>query len=377
LLRLKEISWFPLIFIVTYHLALFIALPLYFFQGLPSVGLITASLILFFLIGIGVTAGYHRFYSHRAYRLNTIVEGVLLFFGTLATEMSVLYWSSDHRSHHAHVDTEKDPYSIKKGFMHAHILWIFEKRQSRNTEIVSDLLQNKLVVFQHKYYNLLWFFSNLLVVSGIGFFFKDFFGAVVFSFLLRMFVVHHFTWFINSLAHTAGSQTYSKEHSAVDNYLVSLVSFGEGYHNYHHTFASDYRNGVKWYHFDPTKWLVWLLSKCGLAGSVVRFNVYTIKRRLISEDKRLALDKVRNTMYVQKQLLQQRIHLLADALSSRLTDLQRIKSEYVLRKKTVTRREVLMKLKSDIKAQKKLLKAEWVAWCGFLKEIRRLQPQLQ
>ena len=96
-------------------------------------------------------------------------------------------------------------------------------------------------------------------------------------------MLHHFTWFINSLAHYWGHQNYSTEHSAVDNYIICLLTFGEGYHNYHHTFAYDYRNGIRWYHFDPTKWLIWMLHKLGLARDLKVVNNARIAEQMIKE----------------------------------------------------------------------------------------------
>ena len=109
----------------------------------------------------------------------------------------------------------------------------------------------------------------------------------------RLMVSHHLTWFINSLAHYWGEQTYSKEHSAVDNFVIAILTVGEGYHNFHHTFPADYRNGVRWYHFDPTKWTIWILSKVGLAADLRRFDSFRIKRRLLTEDRRLLIYSLR------------------------------------------------------------------------------------
>ena len=125
--RLKGINWPTLGFIAGYHLALLIGLPFYFYYSPPGAGLIVISIILLFLTEIGIGAAYHRYYAHRAYAMSKPAEAVLLFLGNMATQGSVLTWAHDHRLHHSFVDTDRDPYSIKKGFWYAHILWMFHK----------------------------------------------------------------------------------------------------------------------------------------------------------------------------------------------------------------------------------------------------------
>ena len=368
----KNFNWRSGLFLLIYHAMLLITLPIYFFFfGLPSFGLILAVLILMLFIGISVTAGYHRLYAHKSYKTNKSIEFFLLLFGTLASEQSVLKWSSDHRQHHKFVDGDKDPYSIKKGFWYAHVLWIFEKSYPIDKNVVPDLFKNKLVMFQHKYYDLLWMLTNILVVSGFGFIFKDFFGAFVFGVLARIFLIHHLTWFINSLAHYWGAQTYSRELSAVDNYIISLLTFGEGYHNYHHTFASDYRNGVRWYHFDPTKWLVWSLSKIGLAKGLIKINKYTIKRKLVEEDRRLMLDNLKKKIDVHKAALEKKVNKLFERIISHIDSVNMIKEKF---KQNMADKKKLAQLRLEMKIKKKVLRGDWRAWCGLVKEIIYFNP---
>lgn len=242
------------------------------------------SFILFFITGISVTAGYHRSYSHNAYKLNNkVAEVCLLFLATMAGQGSAIRWSFEHRHHHAYVDTDRDPYSIKKGFWFAHILWLFRKQDPVDPKVVSDLFKSPLLAFQHKYYPWLFFGTNAFVFAVTGWVFGDFLGAFVLSWWARLFFSHHTTWCINSLAHFWGSQSFSKELSAVDNYVLSIITFGEGYHNYHHTFANDYRNGIRWYHFDPTKWLIWTLSKLGMAQNLRKVSPERIQERIDRE----------------------------------------------------------------------------------------------
>jgi stearoyl-CoA desaturase (delta-9 desaturase) len=221
------------------------------------------------------------------------VEAVILFLGAMAGQGSALRWSFEHRLHHAHVDTDDDPYTIKKGFWYAHFLWILEEPRKIQERVVSDLIKNKLVMFQDRYYPYLMVLTNMFVFFAVGALLNDYLGAFFIAVMTRMFFLYHFTWFINSLAHTWGDKPFSQEQSAVDNYILSLLTFGEGYHNYHHTFANDYRNGVRWFHFDPTKWLIWTLNKLGLAHGLKRMSAYTIKKKMVLEHKSLLIDQIK------------------------------------------------------------------------------------
>src|SRR5260221_6183191 len=125
-------------FIIGYHVALLVGLPLYFIYCTPpSWGLWAAAGVLLYVTGISVTAGYHRLYSHSCYKTNKFVEAIFLFFATMATQGSALKWACDHRRHHAYVDTDRDPYSIKKGFWYAHVLWMFRKSEPIDKTVIA------------------------------------------------------------------------------------------------------------------------------------------------------------------------------------------------------------------------------------------------
>lgn len=294
LLAMKKpaFDWISGTFLIGYQLLLLIGLPFYFYYNSPSLTLVFLSAALVYITGMSVTGGYHRLFSHKTYKAKPVVETVLLFFSAMAMQSSALRWSFDHRRHHAHVDTDADPYSIKKGFWHAHFTWMLYKPDPIDPKLVSDLMKNPRVMFQHKYIAPLMFGTNALMWAFIGWIFNDYLGAFVIATALRIFTLHHLTWFINSLAHTWGDKPFCQEQSAVNNLVLSFLTFGEGYHNYHHTYANDYRNGIRWFHFDPTKWLIWTLSKFGLAKSLRKMDNATIKKRLITERKNLLLNKL-------------------------------------------------------------------------------------
>jgi len=283
---LRQIHWSVLLFIVGYQLFTLAYAPIYFYTTSPSKGLIVLTITLFVLCGLGITAGYHRCFSHRCFKAHPIVELILLFLGSLGFQGSVIRWSYDHRLHHAFVDTDKDPYAITKGFWYAHMFWLFSKPRPIEKKVVSDLYAKPLVRLQHEYVTTWMIGCNLIICLAAGTFFQDFWGAFFLLFCVRLFFQHHSTWFINSLAHTWGDKPFSQEHSAVNNFIISFLTFGEGYHNYHHTFANDYRNGVRWYQFDPTKWIIWGLHRLGLAWALRTVDECTIRKKLVLEGKK-------------------------------------------------------------------------------------------
>jgi len=370
-LSLSNFNWVTGGFIIAYHLALAIGLPFYFYYNTPSVGLIVASAVVLFFTQLGIGGAYHRFYAHRGYTLRKPAEAVLLFLATLATQGPALRWSSEHRRHHVFVDTDDDPYSIKKGFWYAHVLWMFEKCGPLDTKRIPDLYRNKLVMFQNRYYLWLMLASNALVFVLMGWALGDFLGAFVIGWWTRLLISHHLTWFVNSLAHMWGERTYCKELSAVDNCILAFLTVGEGYHNYHHTFAADYRNGVRWYHFDPTKWTIWTLSKLGLAGNLRRFNRYTIRKRLITEDRRLLLETLKQQAHNKKLELEQKVEQLAECMRQKLNRISALADEVKAMKKTQAAARKLAAARSELKALKVSLREDFKSWsrlCGAVLE---------
>ena len=236
-------------------------------------------LLIFFWIftGLGITAGYHRLFSHRSYKAHPILEWFLTFAGAAALQNSTLKWCSDHRRHHKQLDTDKDPYSITKGFFHAHIGWIFEDNPEP-IDKVKDLEAKAAIRFQYKYYIPLFAVFGVLLPIALGTIWGRPLGALFWGVFLRITLVHHFTYFINSLCHYIGKKPYDHKSTSRDTWYISFLTFGEGFHNYHHKFQWDYRNGIRWFHFDPSKWSIWLLSRIGLAKDLKKADKFQIMK---------------------------------------------------------------------------------------------------
>ena len=238
--------------------------------------------ILWFLSGMGITMGYHRLFSHKAYKTNVFVEWLLMIFGSMALENTILKWCSDHRIHHTKAETKEDPYSITEGFWYAHIGWIVKNGSEENNRVrgVKDLKSKSAVVFQNKYYFTIGIIGGFIIPLAIGFIYGRPMGALLWAGFLRLTIVHHATFFINSMCHYFGRQTYDIKSTARDSWFVSWCTFGEGYHNYHHKFQWDYRNGVKWFAYDPSKWIIKGLSFFGIT-----YDLKEVKENVIEENK--------------------------------------------------------------------------------------------
>ena len=252
---------------------------------------------MFIASGLSITLGYHRLFSHLSFKASWPVRLLTLIFGATAMENSALEWCSDHRRHHKHTDDDEDPYNIQRGFFFAHMGWIMMRPIGGESPLtnVNDLKRDPLVRFQHKW----WAAIGILVGFGlpalIGYLVEGGIGAasgLLIGGVTRLVAVHHMTFFINSLCHTLGHQPYSDRCSAKDSWIMALFTFGEGYHNFHHEFQHDYRNGVKFWQFDPTKWTIHILEKIGMASKLRRVADETILMAEIYQKQRTVAERL-------------------------------------------------------------------------------------
>lgn len=234
--------------------------------------------------GLSITGGYHRLWAHRAYEARLPLRIFYMLFGAQALQNSVLIWASMHRVHHREVDdVDHDPYSIKRGFWYAHIGWMLRDYPCHVVDLSNarDLERDPVVAFQHRHYLAIALFMNIGLPLLVGFAVGDPWGVLLLAGLLRLVVNHHVTFFINSLAHMWGRRPYTEDNSARDNDLIALLTYGEGYHNYHHLFQWDYRNGVRWWQLDLTKWWIAFWSWTGQAKNLRRVPEFRIRRAMV------------------------------------------------------------------------------------------------
>ncbi|GLA14263.1 stearoyl-CoA 9-desaturase [Aspergillus niger] len=283
----RHVNWLNVFFIIVVPLMGFAAAYSYPLQRATAV----FAIIYYFNTGLGITAGYHRLWAHSSYRASTPLKIYLAAVGVGAVQGSIRWWARGHRAHHRYTDTEKDPYSVRKGFWYSHLGWMVMKQNPKNLgrADISDLNEDQIVIWQHRHYIKAVLFMGLIfptLVCGIGW--GDWLGGFIYAGILRATFVQQATFCVNSLAHWLGDQPFDDRNSPRDHVITALVTLGEGYHNFHHEFPSDYRNAIEWWQYDPTKWAIWIWKQLGLAYDLKQFKQNEIEKgRLQQQQKKL------------------------------------------------------------------------------------------
>ena len=334
-------------------------------NGFDAVEII-ASVVLIYFSGMSITAGYHRLWSHKAYQANIFVRVVLAIGGAMSLQNSILHWCSDHRIHHKHVDdNDHDPYSAKKGFWFSHIGWMLREYQIQRYHDYSncrDLQKDPVVMWQHNHYLKIMLSANFGLPILLGWLNGDIWGMLLLAGVFRLVVVHHVTFFINSLAHIWGKQPYTDKNTARDNDILAFFTFGEGYHNFHHIFEYDYRNGIKWWQFDPTKWLIKGLSIIGWTSNLRRCPEERIEKAKVAMQLKLAQEKISKLANSDEILA--KVQLEYELLAQRMTDYYAAKKQLMAIKKQSIQRsyenlEVHYRYK-ELKQSLALQKQKWL-----------------
>ncbi|KAF2114964.1 hypothetical protein BDV96DRAFT_493659 [Lophiotrema nucula] len=290
----RTINWINTVGIV---IVPFIGIVLSFYTPLKRWTFIWA-VTYYFATGLGITAGYHRLWSHRAYSARLPLQLFLAAMGGGAVQGSIRWWSAGHRAHHRFTDTEKDPYNVRRGLVWSHMGWMLvrEDRGRKGRANITDLDASPLVRFQHTHYGPIALFFGIVFPSLIAATWGDWKGGAVYAGILRFFFVQQATFCVNSLAHYLGEQPFDDRRSPRDHVLTALVTLGEGYHNFHHEFPCDYRNAISWNQYDPTKWSIWLWARLGLTYNLKTFRANEIEKGHLQQQqkkldtKRLGLD---------------------------------------------------------------------------------------
>lgn len=364
----KPIHWLNTLFLSGTLLVTLTAVPAYiYFFGLNAFQI---GLFFFFTIatGMSITLGYHRLFSHLTFQANPSVKIFTLLFGAAAFEGSAMGWSADHRRHHKHVDQEEDPYDISKGFFHAHIGWLlFRHGPETPLSWVRDLQKDPLATWQHKYYVPIAILMSFFLPTAIGWAVGGpiaALGAFLIAGVARVVVVHHMTFCINSLCHWIGDRPYSGTCSARDSFLMAIFTFGEGYHNFHHEFQYDYRNGVRAWQFDPTKWTIWLLEKTGLVRGLRTVPEERIVKARIAEQERLLKEKLERQGAQLPESLEHLLQQAREQLETTLAAWEVHLAEYrtALERRGELCRKQFRQLQSDYQAANRQLRQAIENW---------------
>ncbi len=281
--------------VIAPFIALVAAVPLLWGWGIGWTDLVLA--IVFYLVsGTGITVGFHRYFTHGAFKANRALKIYLAIAGSLAIEGPVIRWVADHRRHHAFSDREGDPHSpwrygesvfgLMKGFWFAHVGWLFDMEHTNQQKFAPDLLADPdLVKIDRKFPTILLFtliappvLGGLITWSPIGALTAFFWASLV-----RLALLHHVTWSINSVCHLIGDRPYASRDKSANFWPLAVLSFGESWHNSHHADPTCARHGVDRFQIDSSARVIWMFEKFGWATNVrwpkrERFDKLAAKR---------------------------------------------------------------------------------------------------
>ena len=281
--------------VVTPFLGLIVAATLLWdgFLGARDVAIFA---LMYALTAVGVTVGFHRLLTHRAFRTRAWLRYTLAVLGSMSLQGPVIDWVADHRKHHTFTDEEGDPHSphagagagfpgMVKGLWHAHTGWLFETHgQASSKRFARDLLEDPKMRAINRSFPLIALSSVLLpfllglalgggaLVAGLS--------ALLWGGLVRIFIVHHITWSINSICHFFGRRRFDTDDHSTNVFWLALPSLGEAWHHNHHAFPQSACHGLRWYEVDPSGWLILALARLGLASDVVRVTPERAREKL-------------------------------------------------------------------------------------------------
>ena len=302
-LKLNWVTTSVLVFYPLFVVVTLVAYCLYYVTGWFEWGM---AIVAYYIYNISIGIGLHRLWSHAAYKTNKFVEFVLMVISSGTLQGPAIAWASDHALHHTYMDEELDPHSPLrfknkwKGFFWSHMGWmLFEDISNKhiNKGILKRLGRNKILMFQLRHYWKLAIFMNLVLPPLIGYLIggdlRSAIAGYVFIGIARAFQ-QQMTFCVNSLTHFIGSKPYLNGTPGDIPWMFFLL-LGENWHNYHHAFARDYRNGWKWYQLDIHKWIIYIMSKIGLARELVvtpKERIFAKQAETLSELNELLKNKL-------------------------------------------------------------------------------------
>ena len=263
----------------------------------PAVGLAGAAVLLwgwgfswvelgllvgmYFLTALGITVGFHRLFTHRAFETNRVVQFILAVLGSMAIQGPLLTWVAQHRQHHQHSDGHGDPHSphlrgggllgLLSGLWHAHLGWFFQPNSPDLMDYVKDLRQSGTLRIVSALFPV-WVILGLLIPTAVGAVLTgSWMGALLglmWGGLARVFAVHHVTWSINSVCHLWGGRSFQTTDRSKNNFVLGVLALGEGWHNNHHAFPTSARHGLRWWQIDVGYGVIRALSLVGLAWRI-------------------------------------------------------------------------------------------------------------
>ena len=257
---------------------------------------------MYLLTAIGITVGFHRLLTHRAFKTHRIIRYALTILGSMAVQGPAIDWVADHRKHHTFTDEEGDPHSphagrgaglsgMLHGLWHAHVGWLFSTHgQASSKRFARDLLEDPVMRALNRAFPLL-VLASLLIPFLLGLALSGgsltvALAALLWGGLVRIFLVHHITWSINSICHFFGTRRFPIDDHSTNVFWLALPSLGEAWHHNHHAFPRSAFHGLRWWELDPSGWLILGMAKVGLAWDVVRVSAESQAQKIAQAGER-------------------------------------------------------------------------------------------
>ena len=248
--------------------------------------------VMYFLHMAGITIGFHRYVSHRAFKTSAAVEAVLMTAGSMGAQGPLMFWVTTHRRHHRFSDRPGDPHSPNlhgfrprerlRGLWYAHMPWMLSDESSRWTVFAPDVLRDRRLMYYHRTYPI-WVLAGLLLPAALGYAIgqtvQAALGGLVFGGLVRIFAANQAAWCVGSVCHAFGSRPFENEDRSANNWPVAVMTFGEGLQNNHHAFPGSFRHAVSWWEPDLSGWIIAALRRAGLAWDARQPDRETVERR--------------------------------------------------------------------------------------------------
>jgi stearoyl-CoA desaturase (Delta-9 desaturase) len=237
--------------------------------------------VMYFATGLGVTIGFHRYFTHQSFKTPRAMQFILGVLGSMAMQGPVLEWVATHRQHHQHSDEDHDPHTphghgdsvlgVLRGMWHAHMGWLFAPQSRELGRYVKDLKRDPLVRFVSRMFPV-WVMLGLLIPAVLGLVLTGTWMGALLGFiwggLVRIFIVHHITWSVNSVCHIWGTRPFRTHDESRDNAIVGMLALGEGWHNSHHAFPTSARHGLGWWKIDVSYLVIRAMGLLGLASEI-------------------------------------------------------------------------------------------------------------
>ena len=269
--KISSLNWLRIIPFLILHLACFAVI----WVGWSPIAIIIA-ISFYALRMIGITAFYHRYFAHKAFKAGRATQFIFALIGSAATQRGPLWWASHHRHHHHYSDTDKDIHSPKKGFFWSHVGWFLsDKHFKTRLDLIPDFAKFKELVILDRFDILVPLACSILMYL-LGVLLNILFPSLgtsglqmlVWGYVISTVVLLHATLSINSFAHKVGSRRFKTSDTSRNNFLLAIITFGEGWHNNHHQFPSSARQGIRWWEVDLSFYLIKVMERIGLVWSV-------------------------------------------------------------------------------------------------------------